>query len=58
MSDGDGAFVCDRVPLDGHPDTRSRVRAFTDPGSFTEFGSQARHRTHAFGMQHKRPAGL
>ncbi|MGH3982533.1 MAG: carboxyl transferase domain-containing protein [Pseudonocardiaceae bacterium] len=58
MNDGNGpANVCDRVQLDGRADARSRVREFTDPGSFTEFGSRARHRTHAFGMQHKRPAG-
>ncbi len=58
MSDENGlANVCDRVQLDGRADTRSRVHAFADPDSFTEFGSRARHRTHAFGMQHKRPAG-
>ncbi|MGH4000042.1 MAG: carboxyl transferase domain-containing protein, partial [Pseudonocardiaceae bacterium] len=58
MSDGNGqTFVRNRVLLDGRADTRSRVRAFADPGSFTEFGSRARHRTYAFGMQHKRPAG-
>ena len=34
-----------------------RVEALVDAGSFTEFGSQARHRTHAFDMQRKRPAG-
>ncbi|MGH3918847.1 MAG: acyl-CoA carboxylase subunit beta [Pseudonocardiaceae bacterium] len=58
MSDGNGpANVCDRVQLDERADTRSRVRAFADLGSFTEFGSRARHRTHEFGMQHKRPPG-
>jgi propionyl-CoA carboxylase beta chain len=35
----------------------ARVRALVDPGSFTEFGSEARHRVHAFDMQRKRPAG-
>ena len=34
-----------------------RVRALVDPDSFTEFGSEARHRVHAFDMQRKRPAG-
>ena len=58
MSDGNGPTnVCDRVQLYRRADARSRVREFADPGSFTEFGSRARHRTHAFGMQHKRPAG-
>ena len=34
-----------------------RVELLVDPGTFTEFGSAARHRTHAFDMQRKRPAG-
>jgi propionyl-CoA carboxylase beta chain len=38
-------------------DRLGRVEALVDPGSFTELGSQARHRTHTFGMQAKRPAG-
>ncbi len=36
---------------------RDRVCALLDEGSFTEFGSAARHRVHAFDMQGKRPAG-
>jgi acetyl-CoA carboxylase carboxyltransferase component len=36
---------------------REVVHALADPGSFNEVGSAARHRTHAFGMQDKRPAG-
>lgn len=36
---------------------RSRVQAFVDTGSFTEFGSEARHRAHAFGSHLNRPAG-
>ncbi|MGH8908090.1 MAG: acyl-CoA carboxylase subunit beta [Egibacteraceae bacterium] len=43
--------------LDARADARTRLDALVDPGSFTEFGSQARHRTHAFDMQRKRPAG-
>ena len=35
----------------------ARITRLTDPGTFVEFGSQARHRTHAFEMQRKRPAG-
>ncbi|MPZ71878.1 MAG: methylmalonyl-CoA carboxyltransferase [Nitriliruptorales bacterium] len=35
----------------------ARVDALVDTGTFTEFGSQARHRVHAFEMQRKRPAG-
>jgi len=38
-------------------DRLARVHALTDQGSFAEFGSQARHRSHAFGMQRKRPPG-
>jgi acetyl-CoA carboxylase carboxyltransferase component len=34
-----------------------RVAALVDDGSFSELGSRARHRTHAFGMQAKRPEG-
>jgi acetyl-CoA carboxylase carboxyltransferase component len=34
-----------------------RITRLVDPGSFVEFGSQARHRTHAFEMQRKRPQG-
>ncbi len=36
---------------------RERVEAFLDPGSFVEFDELARHRSHNFGMQHKRPYG-
>jgi len=40
------------------PATRTqRLEALVDPGSFREFGSQARHRVTAFGMDRKRPAG-
>ena len=35
----------------------ARIDALVDADSFTEFGSQARHRVHAFDMQRKRPAG-
>lgn len=38
-------------------DARSRLDALVDAASFTEFGSDARHRAHAFGMGDKRPAG-
>jgi propionyl-CoA carboxylase beta chain len=38
-------------------DGRTRVLQLLDEGSFTELGSQARHRTHQFGMQAKRPPG-
>jgi propionyl-CoA carboxylase beta chain len=43
--------------IDLRADRLARVSALVDDGSFTELGSQARHRTHAFGMQAKRPAG-
>jgi propionyl-CoA carboxylase beta chain len=42
---------------DPREDRFARVDAFVDAGSFTEFGSAARHRVHAFDMQRKRPAG-
>lgn len=35
----------------------ARLAALTDHGSFVEFGSRARHRTTAFGMDRQRPAG-
>jgi propionyl-CoA carboxylase beta chain len=43
--------------IDLSSDRLARVRALVDEGTFTELGSQARHRTHGFGMQAKRPAG-
>jgi acetyl-CoA carboxylase carboxyltransferase component len=36
---------------------RDRLLSLVDPGSFTEVGSQARHRAVAFGMDRRRPAG-
>jgi propionyl-CoA carboxylase beta chain len=39
------------------PLVRQRVVGLVDPGSFTEFGSMARHRVTAFGMQGRRPPG-
>jgi propionyl-CoA carboxylase beta chain len=36
---------------------RERVENFLDPGSFVEFDELARHRSHNFGMQEKRPYG-
>ena len=38
-------------------DTAARVATLVDPDTFTELGSMARHRSHAFGMQARRPAG-
>jgi acetyl-CoA carboxylase carboxyltransferase component len=46
-----------RIGLDARADAHTRVEALVDHGSFTEFGSQARHRTTAFEMQQRRPAG-
>jgi propionyl-CoA carboxylase beta chain len=43
--------------IDVREDRLARVRALVDDGTFTEFGSQARHRVTAFDMQRKRPAG-
>lgn len=39
------------------PDARTRLGKLLDPGSLTELGSQARHRTAQFGMAERRPAG-
>jgi propionyl-CoA carboxylase beta chain len=36
---------------------RERVETFLDPGSFVEFDELARHRSHNFGLQDKRPYG-
>jgi propionyl-CoA carboxylase beta chain len=41
----------------GKMTARERVEAFLDAGSFVEFDELARHRSHAFGMQEKRPYG-
>ena len=38
-------------------DAWDRIGALVDPGSFEEFGSLARHRATAFGMDRRRPAG-
>ncbi|CAN5870828.1 acyl-CoA carboxylase subunit beta [soil metagenome] len=43
--------------LDVRADRLARVHALADGGTFTEFGSQARHHVHAFDMQRKRPPG-
>ena len=43
--------------VDVRDDRLARAKALVDAGSFTEFGSEARHQVHAFDMQRKRPAG-
>jgi propionyl-CoA carboxylase beta chain len=43
--------------IDLRRDRLGRVHRLLDPGSFREFGSQARHQATAFDMQRKRPAG-
>ena len=45
----------DVTPL--RDDRLARITALVDAGTFTEFGSAARHGVHAFDMQRKRPAG-
>jgi propionyl-CoA carboxylase beta chain len=45
------------VAIDLSSARSTRLGALVDPGSFREFGSQARHRVTAFGMAAKRPAG-
>ena len=41
----------------GKMTARERVDAFLDDGSFVELDALARHRTHNFGLQNKRPYG-
>ncbi|WP_395243758.1 acyl-CoA carboxylase subunit beta [Agromyces sp. MMS24-K17] len=36
---------------------RERIEGLLDPGSFVELDEYVRHRTHAFGMEQKRPYG-
>ena len=43
--------------LDIRADRLARVHALVDDGTFTELGRQARHRSTAFGLDRKRPAG-
>ena len=43
--------------VDVRDERLARVHGLLDDATFTEFGSTARHRTHAFDMQRKRPAG-
>ncbi len=43
--------------VDVREDRLARVAGLADPGSFSELGSQARHRVTAFGLDRKRPAG-
>jgi len=41
----------------GKMTARERVEAFLDPGSFVELDALARHRSHSFGIERKRPYG-
>lgn len=43
--------------IDPRADRLARISALVDLDSFAEFGSQARHRVTAFGMDRKRPDG-
>jgi propionyl-CoA carboxylase beta chain len=51
-----GTAAAQQVHVDVR-DRLARVRALTDADTFREFGSQARHRVTAFGMERKRPDG-
>ncbi|MEO3872015.1 acyl-CoA carboxylase subunit beta [Nonomuraea sp. B12E4] len=51
-----GAAPAPAVPAQVR-DARDRIALLSDDGSFQEFGSRARHRATAFGMERKRPAG-
>ena len=53
------AFLAEKRkhPDSGGRDARQAVQALVDRGSFTELGSQARHRATGFGLESRRPAG-
>ncbi|MGH3417951.1 MAG: acyl-CoA carboxylase subunit beta, partial [Actinocrinis sp.] len=51
------AAVPGALPAQDGARARERIRLLADTGSFQEFGSRARHRVTAFGLDAKRPAG-
>ena len=54
---GGGAEAIDRQHARGKLTARQRLEVLLDPGSFQETDMLARHRSHGFGVERKRPYG-
>ena len=52
-----GQAAVEKQHAKGKLTARERIDLLLDPGSFVEFDEFVRHRTHAFGMENKRPYG-
>jgi propionyl-CoA carboxylase beta chain len=52
-----GQAAIEKQHAKGKLTARERIDLLLDPGSFVEFDEFVRHRTHAFGMEGKRPYG-
>jgi propionyl-CoA carboxylase beta chain len=52
-----GQAAIEKQHAKGKLTARERIDLLLDPGSFVEFDEFVRHRTHAFGMESKRPYG-
>ncbi|MGO1320893.1 MAG: acyl-CoA carboxylase subunit beta [Galactobacter sp.] len=52
-----GEAAIEKQHARGKHTARERVDLFLDPGSFVEFDALRTHRTHAFGMEKKKPLG-
>ncbi|WP_291278704.1 acyl-CoA carboxylase subunit beta [Galactobacter sp.] len=52
-----GEAAIEKQHARGKHTARERVDMFLDPGSFVEFDALRTHRTHAFGMEKKKPLG-
>ncbi|GAA2058442.1 MULTISPECIES: acyl-CoA carboxylase subunit beta [Leifsonia] len=52
-----GEAAIEKQHAKGKLTARERIDLLLDPGSFVEFDEFVRHRTHAFGMEAKRPYG-
>ncbi|MCI9889605.1 acyl-CoA carboxylase subunit beta [Micrococcales bacterium 31B] len=53
--EGSGAVAVEKQHARGKKTARERVEELLDPGSFVELDQLARHRSHNFGQQRKRP---
>ncbi|MHA7987289.1 acyl-CoA carboxylase subunit beta [Rathayibacter sp. CAU 1779] len=52
-----GLAAIEKQHAKGKLTARERIELLLDPGSFVELDEFVRHRTHAFGMENKRPYG-
>jgi propionyl-CoA carboxylase beta chain len=52
-----GEAAIEKQHARGKHTARERIDLFLDPGSFVEFDALRTHRTHAFGMEKKKPLG-